>query len=105
MLALKELRITFIRQGIKLADKHFELFVRRMRGVCIIRSMSTAFIPGEVIGFEEFTQLLKVKGFSNLEYEPCVLGISRATLAARGFLAPLASLIVSLSPPHYPNDQ
>jgi hypothetical protein len=74
-------------QGVNIADKHLEIVVRQMtHKVQIISGGQTGLFPGELIDLslvEHINQFLLKK----VEYEPIILGITRASLEVDSFLS------------------
>ncbi len=74
-------------QGVSIADKHLEVIVKQMTSkVQIVHGGQTGFFPGELVDLELIERInpfLMVK----IQYEPVVLGITRASLEAESFLS------------------
>jgi hypothetical protein len=74
-------------QGVNIADKHLEIVVRQMTNkVQIISGGQTGLFPGELIDLSliEHMNYFLVK---KIEYEPIILGITRASLEVDSFLS------------------
>nr|YP_010564971.1 RNA polymerase beta'' subunit [Chlamydomonas chlamydogama]UZA61970.1 RNA polymerase beta'' subunit [Chlamydomonas chlamydogama] len=74
-------------QGVTIADKHLEVIVKQMTSkVKITEGGQTGFFPGEIVDLylvEEVNHILTKK----VQYEPLVLGITRASLEVDSFLS------------------
>jgi hypothetical protein len=74
-------------QGVSIADKHLEVIVKQMTSkVQIVHGGQTGFFPGELVDLEIIERInpfLMVK----IQYEPVVLGITRASLEVESFLS------------------
>ena len=92
---IKDIQQVYLSQGVTIADKHLEIVVKQMTSkVRIIEGGSTGFLRGELIGLarlENYHIGLKVrKGrviYQEAEYEPIILGITKASLEAESFIA------------------
>nr|ALO21019.1 beta'' subunit of RNA polymerase [Lobochlamys segnis] len=75
-------------QGVTIADKHLEIIVKQMTAkVRILHGGQTGFFPGETVNldFVEHINSLLMRG--GAEYEPQVLGITKASLEVESFLS------------------
>jgi hypothetical protein len=74
-------------QGVSIADKHLEVIVKQMTSkVQILHGGQTGFFPGELVDrevIERINPFLMIK----IQYEPVVLGITRASLEVESFLS------------------
>ncbi len=74
-------------QGVSISDKHIEVIVKQMTSkVRILNGGQTGFFPGEILDLdfvEEINRILLRK----IQYEPLILGITRASLEVDSFLA------------------
>jgi hypothetical protein len=74
-------------QGVSIADKHLEVIVKQMTSkVQIVHGGQTGFFPGELVELEiieHMNSFLMIK----IQYEPIVLGITRASLEVESFLS------------------
>ena len=74
-------------QGVSIADKHLEVIIRQMtRKVLIVNGGQTGFFAGELVDLE---LIEKVNPFllCKINYEPVILGITRASLEVDSFLS------------------
>ena len=74
-------------QGVTIADKHLEVIVRQMTSkVKIINGAQTGFFPGEIIDLQ-FVERVNLSLMKKIQYEPLILGITRAALEVDSFLS------------------
>lgn len=74
-------------QGVSIADKHLEVIVRQMTSkVQIVYGGQTGFFPGELIDLE-FIERVNRFLVNKIQYEPIILGITRASLEVDSFLS------------------
>ena len=74
-------------QGVSIADKHLEIIVKQMTSkVRISFAGVTGFFPGEIVDLDlvEYVNLFVTK---KVQYEPLVLGITKASLEVNSFLS------------------
>jgi DNA-directed RNA polymerase subunit beta' len=88
---VKEVQDVYRLQGVKINDKHIEVIVRQMlRKVEIKNPGETALLTGEQV---ERTRLIEenekaiADGKTPAEYEPVLLGITKASLATESFIS------------------
>jgi DNA-directed RNA polymerase subunit beta' len=88
---VKEIQDVYRLQGVKINDKHIEVIVRQMlRKVEIVSTGDTRLLRGEQV---EYTTLLDeneraiAEGKQTAEYEPLLLGITKASLATESFIS------------------
>jgi len=78
-------------QGANIHDKHVEIIVRQMFSrMRIMKIGDSNFIPGEVVEFMEISrenEKLKAAHKKPAEFEPVLLGVTKASLASSSFLA------------------
>lgn len=88
---IREIQSIYSSQGQKLNDKHIEIIVRQMFSrVYIKKAGDTDLLPGEVVEksqFEESNKATISKGGQPAEAEELLLGISKASLSTKSFLA------------------
>ena len=92
---VKNIHQVYLSQGVTIADKHLEVVVKQMTSkVRVIEGGKTGFLRGELIDLDriENTNL----GIVNInyglesqtaEYEPIILGITKASLEAESFIS------------------
>lgn len=74
-------------QGVSIADKHLEVIVKQMTSkVQIIHGGQTGFFPGELVDLE-IVERINSFLMIQIQYEPIVLGITRASLEVESFLS------------------
>lgn len=88
---VNEVQEVYRLQGVKINDKHIEVIVRQMlRKVKITYAGDTEFLQGEQIEQprvrEENENVFK-KGGKRAEFEPILLGITKASLATESFIS------------------
>jgi len=92
---VKNLHQVYLSQGVTIADKHLEIVVKQMTSkVRIIEGGKTGFLRGELIdlvrienvnlGIENINYGLD---YQKAEYEPIILGITKASLEAESFIS------------------
>ena len=78
-------------QGVKINDKHIEVIVRQMlRRVQITDSADSTYIKGEQVERSEVlitNDALRAEGKREAEYEPVLLGITKASLSTDSFIS------------------
>lgn len=88
---LKELQAVYRSQGVNIADKHFEIIIRKMLNkVQITRSGSTQLLPGDLIDARELMKLNEQVLANDGEAAagiPNLLGITKAALSTDSFLS------------------
>lgn len=84
---IDNIQIVYHSQGIRIADKHVEIIVKRMTSnVLIQKPGETTFLTGETIELNKIERINeKIK--DKVEYEPILLGISRASLDTESFIS------------------
>ena len=92
---VKNIQQVYLSQGVTIADKHLEIVVKQMTSkVRIIEGGKTGFLRGELIdlvrienvnlGIENINYGLD---YQKAEYEPIILGITKASLEAESFIS------------------
>ena len=88
---LDEIQKIYRLSGVKINDKHIEIIIRQMLMKVVIRNPGqTRFVEGEVVDIrrvEEENSIVLSKGGEPAEYEPILLGITRAALTTDSFIA------------------
>ena len=78
-------------QGVKINDKHIEVICRQMlRRQRVRRPADSDFLVDETVDkrvFEEANRLLVEQGLRPAEAEPCLLGITKASLSTDSFIS------------------
>jgi DNA-directed RNA polymerase subunit beta' len=74
-------------QGVSIADKHLEVIVKQMTAkVRILNGAQTGFFPGELVDLQ-FVEQVNLLLMKKIQYEPVVLGITKAALEVNSFLS------------------
>jgi DNA-directed RNA polymerase subunit beta' len=87
-----EVQRVYMSQGVEIHDKHIELIVRQMlKKVRIVNVGSSDYLPGELqdghrVAIEN-ERLTRLKTKTAIDYEPVILGITKASLATDSFLS------------------
>nr|YP_009725427.1 beta'' subunit of RNA polymerase [Trebouxia lynnae]QHO63933.1 beta'' subunit of RNA polymerase [Trebouxia lynnae] len=91
---LRNIQRVYLSQGVTIADKHLEVVVKQMTSkVRILEGNKTPFLRGELINIDRLELLnLGAKAIYRLEsvkaeYEPIILGITKASLEAESFIS------------------
>jgi DNA-directed RNA polymerase subunit beta' len=88
---VKEIQDVYRLQGVKINDKHIEVIVRQMlRKVEITSAGETKLLRGEQAELShvlEENERVKAEGKHPAEYEPLLLGITKASLATESFIS------------------
>ena len=91
---LRNIQRVYLSQGVTIADKHLEVVVKQMTSkVRILEGNKTPFLRGELINIDRLELVnLGVKVIHRLEslkaeYEPIILGITKASLEAESFIS------------------
>ncbi len=92
---VKNLHQVYLSQGVTIADKHLEIVVKQMTSkVRIIEGGKTGFLRGELIDLVRLENIiLGIKAvnygifYPEAEYEPIILGITKASLEAESFIS------------------
>ncbi len=78
-------------QGVDINDKHIEVIVRQMlKKVRVDQKGDTDYLPGQFIDRHEFrkaNEAVGAKGGEQAQFEPIILGITKASLATDSFLS------------------
>jgi len=86
-----EIQEVYRLQGVKINDKHIEVIVRQMlRRVRVVDPGDTKFLPGDEVEkylFEEENDRVMAKGGKPATGEPCLLGITKASLSTESFIS------------------
>nr|YP_010733694.1 RNA polymerase beta'' subunit [Gayralia brasiliensis]YP_010733768.1 RNA polymerase beta'' subunit [Monostroma nitidum]WEG92965.1 RNA polymerase beta'' subunit [Gayralia brasiliensis]WEG93039.1 RNA polymerase beta'' subunit [Monostroma nitidum] len=74
-------------QGVNISDKHIEIIVKQMTSkVKILESNNSGFLVGDIF-LLEWVEMVNFVTHVPVEYEPIVLGITKASLGSRGVLS------------------
>ena len=74
-------------QGASIADKHLEVIVKQMTSkVRISQGAQTGFFAGEIVDLD-FVEQVNTLLMKKIQYEPLVLGITKASLEVDSFLS------------------
>jgi len=88
---VREIQDVYRLQGVKINDKHIEVIIRQMlRKVEITATGETALLRGEQLDRArvlEFNETAASKGQEPAEFEPLLLGITKASLATESFIS------------------
>jgi DNA-directed RNA polymerase subunit beta' len=91
MYLLTEIQKVYRNQGVNIADKHFEIVIRKMLGrVQITRSGDTGLLPGEMIDKLRLLDLnsrIMADGGEPASAAPMLLGITKCALSTDSFLS------------------
>ncbi len=86
-----EIQEVYRAQGVKINDKHIEVIVRQMlRKVLITSAGDSNFIIGEQVDLARVNQendRLEQEGKLAIEFEPVLMGITKASLATESFIS------------------
>ena len=84
---VNSVQLVYQSQGVDISDKHIEVIVKQMTSkVFILDGGDTPFLPGEVIEFDRIEKINNVVS-RPAEYEPLVLGITKASLNTDSFIS------------------
>ncbi len=88
---LNEVQQVYRTQGVNIADKHFEVIIRRMLDrVLVTESGDTEFLPGDLadrVLFERTNRELVAQGKAPARARQVLLGLTKASLASESFLS------------------
>ncbi len=88
---LSEVQQVYRTQGVNIADKHFEVIIRRMLSrVLVTESGDTNFLPGDLadrVVFEHTNRDLVAEGKTPARARQVLLGLTKASLASDSFLS------------------
>ncbi len=88
---LSEVQKVYRGQGVNIADKHFEIMIRKMLSkVQITRSGSTELLPGELVDRLELLNInekILAQGGEPAAAIPVLLGVTKAALSTESFLS------------------
>ena len=88
---VREIQDVYRLQGVKINDKHIEVIIRQMlRKVEISDAGETALLRGEQLDRSrvlEINETAVAKGQEPAQYEPLLLGITKASLATESFIS------------------
>jgi len=88
---LTEVQQVYRTQGVNIADKHFEIIIRRMLSrVLVTESGDTHFLPGDLVNRVEFQHVnrqLTEEGKNPARARQVLLGLTKASLASESFLS------------------
>lgn len=89
-LLINSVQAVYFSQGVIIADKHIELIIREMTNkVYIEYPGETNFLPGDILDLEQvnYINLCLQKEKDKILFSPILLGITKSSLKADGFLA------------------
>ncbi|MDG2374779.1 MAG: DNA-directed RNA polymerase subunit beta' [Woeseiaceae bacterium] len=88
---VREIQDVYRLQGVKINDKHIEVIIRQMlRKVNVSAAGESTYLRGEQIDRAralETVETLEAQGKAPLEFEPMLLGITKASLATESFIS------------------
>lgn len=88
---VKEIQDVYRLQGVKINDKHIEGIIRQMlRKVEVIAPGDSSYLKGELTDrtrIVEENERLLAEGKNPIEYDPVLLGITKASLATESFIS------------------
>jgi DNA-directed RNA polymerase subunit beta' len=88
---LSEVQQVYRTQGVNIADKHFEVIIRRMLSrVLVTESGDSNFLPGDLtdrVAFERTNRSLVEEGKNPSRARQVLLGLTKASLASDSFLS------------------
>jgi DNA-directed RNA polymerase subunit beta' len=88
---LSEVQQVYRTQGVNIADKHFEVIIRRMLSrVLVTESGDSALLPGDLadrVAFERVNRELVEAGKHPARARQVLLGLTKASLASESFLS------------------
>ena len=88
---VREIQDVYRLQGVKINDKHIEVIIRQMlRKVNVSAAGESTYLRGEQIDRAralETIETLEIQGKEPLEFEPMLLGITKASLATESFIS------------------
>ncbi len=88
---VREIQDVYRLQGVKINDKHIEVIIRQMlRKVNVTAAGESTYLRGEQIDRAralETVEELEAQGKEPLEFEPMLLGITKASLATESFIS------------------
>jgi DNA-directed RNA polymerase subunit beta' len=88
---VREIQDVYRLQGVKINDKHIEVIIRQMlRKVEITATGETTLLRGEQLDRArvlEFNELAVKQGLEPAQFEPLLLGITKASLATESFIS------------------
>ena len=87
-LLVDEVQRVYQSQGVTIADKHLEIIVRQMTSkVKIIEGGKSGLLRGELIALDWIESVNKSINSQKAEYEPVILGITKAALETESFIS------------------
>lgn len=87
-LLVDEVQRVYQSQGVTIADKHLEIIVRQMTSkVKIIEGGKSGLLRGELIALDWIESVNKSINSQKAEYEPIILGITKAALETESFIS------------------
>ncbi|HZD51910.1 MAG TPA: DNA-directed RNA polymerase subunit beta' [Woeseiaceae bacterium] len=88
---VREIQDVYRLQGVKINDKHIEVIIRQMlRKILVTEPGDSTYLRGEQIDKPralEVSEQLEEQGKQPLEFEPILLGITKASLATESFIS------------------
>jgi DNA-directed RNA polymerase subunit beta' len=88
---LNEVQEVYRLQGVRISDKHIGVIVRQMlQKVRVTEPGDTDFLEGETVDRQVFTdenERIGKKGKTQAEFEPVLLGITKASLTTQSFIS------------------
>nr|ASN77450.1 RNA polymerase b'-subunit [Pedinophyceae sp. YPF-701] len=75
-------------QGVSISDKHLEIIVRQMTSIVrVSNGGSLGLLPGELVNLDSVELFNKGVDGQLAEYEPIILGITKASLETKSFIS------------------
>jgi hypothetical protein len=75
-------------QGVTISDKHLEIIVRQMTSIVrVVNGGSLGLLPGELVHLDSIELFNRGIQGQTAEYEPIVLGITKASLETKSFIS------------------
>ena len=91
LLLIQKVQQVYNSQGVSIADKHLEVIIKRISSkVQILNSGASALLPGEIIELKQINyinNILLQAGKSLANYNPILLGITKASLLTDSFIS------------------
>ena len=88
-LLLNSVQAVYYSQGVNIADKHLEIILKQMTGkVEVLTSGDSPLLPFELVDLKQVSYINNcLKGKKKLEYQPILIGITKASLKTKSFLS------------------
>ena len=75
-------------QGVNISDKHIEIIVKQMTcKVKMVEPNQSGFLKGDIVSLDSIELINKETDGIKAQYEPMVLGITKAALEMKGFIS------------------